>query len=163
MKTKQSQNPFKPDQVVTATKTFAYAGGVIHRGDRYRGSDQAVEENWSIFLAGELLPHELPPREEPPVFDHQPHVQVLPSIPPHRQVKSTVNAYFDGGFAPGSPGARSGRPSGFGSAITIGRIDDALDPRVRNHPEWFSWVERIVRPEDLDRLERAEQADQAKG
>ena len=60
MKTKQSQNPFKPDQVVTATKTFAYAGGVIHRGDRYRGSDQAVEENWSIFLAGELLPHELP-------------------------------------------------------------------------------------------------------
>ena len=61
-----------------------------------------------------------------------------------------------GGFAPGSPGAKSGRPSGYGSAVRIGQVFDVLTPIVRQHPEWFRWVERDVTLADLDRLERLE-------
>jgi len=31
-----------------------------------------------------------------------------------------------------------------------------LTPIVRQHPEWFRWVERDVTLADLDRLERLE-------
>jgi hypothetical protein len=51
-----------------------------------------------------------------------------------------------------------------GSAITIGRIFDALAPVVRQHPEhpeWFRWVERDVTLADIERLERLEEHDAA--
>ena len=84
-------------------------------------------------------------------------MHVVASIPPHRQVRSTVNVWFDGGFAPGSDGAKSGRPSGFGTAIMIGKIYDALSPHVRENPSFYRWVERDVLPEDLERLECIEE------
>jgi hypothetical protein len=61
MKTlRKDKNPFAPDQIVMATKTLAYEGGVIHAGEKYRGSDPAVEANWTAFVDADTLPHELP-------------------------------------------------------------------------------------------------------
>jgi hypothetical protein len=84
------------------------------------------------------------------------HVIIPPSIPPYRQVRSTVSAFWDGGHAPGSPGAKAGRPSGFGHALRIGQVLDVFSPVVRANPSWFVWVEREVSPADIERLERLE-------
>jgi hypothetical protein len=152
-------NPFQDLPTVTASKTFVGEEVVIHRGEKRAGNDPVVAKHHGAFLAGDLQPHELPNmwddlRDPPP--EHPPHVHIPPSIAPQRQVRSTVNVWFDGGFAPGSPGAKSGRPSGFGSAVRIGQIFDALAPVVRLHPEWFVWVERPVSLADIERIERLE-------
>jgi hypothetical protein len=38
---KKNRNPFAPDQVVNATRTFAWAGGVVHAARRSVGSPLA--------------------------------------------------------------------------------------------------------------------------
>lgn len=133
----------------------------IIRGEKRAGDDRVVEANHGAFLAGDLQPHQLPnPWDdvaEPP-HEH-PGVIIPPSIPPHRQVEAQVNVWYDAGHAPGSPGAKNGRPSGFGTAIRIGQVFDALSPVVRQHPDWFRWVARDVRLDDLERLERLERED----
>jgi hypothetical protein len=35
-----------------------------------------------------------------------------------------------------------------------GQLLDALHPIVRQHPDWFSWPERDVTPEDIEQLEK---------
>ena len=148
-----------PHKNYIAMQPLAGETRTVRMGDLLPGSDPFVVGNPESFF-DEATPVE----ERPSLYDllddpveHPPHVHVVASIPPHRQVRSTVNVWFDGGFAPGSDGAKSGRPSGFGTAITIGRIYDALGPAVRQHPERFRWVERDVLPEDLERLERIEE------
>jgi hypothetical protein len=105
---KKNQNPFAPDELVTATKTFAYEDGVVHAGQHYRGGDPAVVANWSAFEAGEKLPHELPNMwDAVPVPEHaSPLVPTVP-IAGHRQMRSMVDVFTDGGWAPGSAGSRS--------------------------------------------------------
>lgn len=133
-----------------------YAGGTIHRSERYRGGDPAVQACWSIFVAGELLPHELPPREEPPVFEHQPHVTIQElGIPGYRQVRCMVDVAAPKQWAPGSLGEKFGYPPAFGRALLVkDRVYDVLDDRVRQNPGWFRWCEREVTAEDVERLER---------
>ena len=167
MKTKLSRKPTNPYQdlpTVTAKETFLTETTTIRRGEKRAGNDPVVARHHGAFLAGDLQEHELPNPWDALIVDppeHPPHVHIPPSIPPHRQVESVVNVWFEGGFAPGTPGAKSARPSGFGSAIRQGQIFDALQPVVREHPEWFVWVKRPVMREDLDRLARLEEHDAA--
>jgi hypothetical protein len=153
--TKRKPKP-DPKKKYVAMQPIAGETRTVKTGDVLPGSDPFVIGNYESFF-DEATPAE----ERPSLWDlvddpveHAPHVHIPPSIPPYRQVRATVNVWFDGGFAPGSTGAKSGRPSGFGTAITIGKIYDALSPAVRQHPEWFRYIERDVLPEDLDRLDR---------
>ena len=155
---KKNQNPFKPDEVVRATRTFAYADGVVHAGEGYRGGDPVVEANWSAFVPGETLDQELenPWDTLPPPPEHTPEVAVQTiQIPPHRQVRSLVDVSAPLRWSPGSPGAKSGVPPPFArTQLRQGQLVDALHPIVREHVDWFSWPERQVLLEDIERLER---------
>jgi hypothetical protein len=155
---KKNQNPFKPDQVVRATRTFAWEGGVVHKGEKYRGSDPAVVEGWNAFVDGDTLDQELEnpwdTLPEPP--QHTPEVTVAANtIPPHRQVRCMVDASVPVQWAPDSPGSGSGTPPPFlRSQLRSGQILDVLSDVVSKNPSWFRWIERDVSPEDIERMEK---------
>lgn len=157
---KKNQNPFKPNQIVRATRTFAWSGGVVHKGEKYRGADPAVVAGWSAFVDGETLDQELenPFDVLPPPPEHAPPVQVqTTSIPIHRQVRCMVDASVPVQWAPKSPGAESGTPPPFiRSQLRSGQILDVLSDIVRKNPSWFRWPERDVSIEDIKRMERHE-------
>jgi hypothetical protein len=155
----KSKNPFRPDQVVKATKTFATDKHIVHVGEEYRGNDPIVVENWSAFVDAGTLDREMPNFWDtvPVPPDHRSPVQVQEqTIPVHRQVRSRVDMYWDGGYAPDSPGAKTGRPSGFGTALRMGQVLDVGDEIVRRNPSWFIWPEREVSAADVERLSRSE-------
>ena len=143
MKTKLSRKPTNPYQdlpTVTAKETFLTETTTIRRGEKRAGNDPVVARHHGAFLAGDLQEHELPnPWDalivDPP--DHPPHVHIPPSIPPHRQVESVVNVWFEGGFAPGTPGAKSARPSGL--------VARSARPDLRRTPARSSGASRVVR------------------
>ena len=157
---RKDQNPFGPDDVVRATRTFAWEGGVVHQGERLRGNDPAVDAGWSAFVSGDTLDHELenmweqmpePPSHAPPVT-----VQSI-TIPVHRQVVCHVDVSRQMQWAPDSPGARSdGTPPFAITELRRGQILDVLDERVSVHPEWFRWIERDVSHDDVERFHRFE-------
>lgn len=158
---KTNQNPFGVDQIVKATKTFAWSGGVVHQGETYRGSDPAVVAGWSSFVdASATLDQELPnvflELPEPPQFE--PAVVIQNSgIPPYRQVLCMVDTQVPVQWAPKSPGAESGAPPPFvRSLLRRGQILDVLSEVVRKNPSWFRWPERDVTLEDVERLEKLE-------
>jgi hypothetical protein len=70
---RKAGNPFKPDEIVKAERTFAYADGVVHVGERFRGGDPVVVANWSAFVPDETLPQEMENfwRDMPPPPDHR--------------------------------------------------------------------------------------------
>jgi hypothetical protein len=154
----KNRNPFAPDQVVKATRTFAWEGGVVHAGERFRGSDPAVVAGWSSFVDGEVLDSELenPFDVLPPPPEHAPPAQVqTTSIPVHRQVRCIVDAAVPLRWAPDSPGSKSGAPPPFlRSTLRAGQVLDVLSDVVRKNPSWFRWPARDVTPEDIERLER---------
>jgi hypothetical protein len=153
---RKNRNPFGKDEVVRATRTFAWSGGTVRAGEGYRGGDPVVEANWSAFVPGETLDQELenpwdalppPPQHAPPV-----HVQSS-SIPVHRQVRCIVDASVPMQWAPDGPGSRSGTPPPFlRSQLRQGQIFDVLDEHVRRNPGWFRWIERDVTAEDVERM-----------
>jgi hypothetical protein len=162
---RNKKNPFAPDQAVKATKTFGWEGGVVHAGDLYRGGDQTVEKNRSAFVDADTLPSEMPNMwdELPAPPDHRDStIQIgtnsLAHVSPERLVRARASFYFDAGWAPGSAGEKSGKPSGFGSAIAIGQLVEVSHPAVRANPGAFVFPEREVRPEDVERLTREEEA-----
>ena len=84
-------------------------------------------------------------------------------IRPHRQVRCLVDVAAPLAWSPGSPGAKSGTPPPFArSQLRQGQLVDALHPIVREHVDWFEWPSRHVLLEDIERLQRAERADEAK-
>jgi hypothetical protein len=157
---KSKKNPFGPTQAVKATRTFAWSGGVVHAGDLYRGGDPTVEKNWSAFVDAETLPSEMPNMwdELPPPPDHRDAtIQIgtspLAHVSPERLVRARASFYFDAGWAPGSAGEKSGKPSGFGSAIALGQLVEISNPVVRANPGAFVFPEREVTLADVERLE----------
>lgn len=157
MLSKKNRNPFASDQIVRAVRTFAHQDGVVHIGEQYRGGDPVVAANWSAFVPGETLDQELenPFDVLPPPPQHAPDVAVQTiQIPPHRQVRCTVDVAAPLAWSPGSPGARSGTPPPFARThVRRGQLLDALHPIVRQHPDWFRWPERDVLLEDIERME----------
>ena len=157
---KTKNAPFAPDQVVVATRTFATEDAVVHVGEEYRGGDPVVVENWTAFVDGDTLPSERPNFWEelpaPPELDHSAgfNIRVQPStgIPIHRQVRSKVDYFFPGQWAPGSAGERRGIPPPFGSALHKGQIKDVCDPLVAQHLDWFEWPRRDVTLQDVERM-----------
>ena len=156
----KTKSPFSPDEVVWSTMTFAWEGGVVRAGERFRGGDPVVEKNWSAFVGGEALDQELPNvfDELPPPPDHAPPAAVQTiSIPAHRQVHSLVAVSAPMRWSPDSPGAKSGVPPPFATTtLRQGQIVDALHPIVREHPSWFRWPARDVSLGDIERMERLE-------
>jgi hypothetical protein len=152
---------FEPDDRVRAIQSFATETRTIRSGDVLRGDDPLVvgtpewfelentpsEEARNIW--NEMPP---PPLHDPGVADRKIMVAPPNPIPVHRQVKSLVETWTDMGYAPGSPGEKSGRPSGFGSAVRAGQVFDVLDPLVARHPDWFQFPARGVTLEDVERL-----------
>ena len=43
----KNQSPFEAGQVVVAVRTFAWEGGTVRQGEKFRGGDQVVEANWT--------------------------------------------------------------------------------------------------------------------
>jgi hypothetical protein len=159
----KKRNPFDPSQPVKATRTFAWSGGVVHAGDLHRGGDLIVERNWTAFVDAGTLDSELPNmwNELPPPPDHldsaiQIGTSPLAHVAPERLVRARSSFYFDAGHAPGSPGAESGKPSGFGTAIAIGQLVEISAPVVRAHPEHFEFPTRQCTLADIERLTREE-------
>jgi hypothetical protein len=152
--------PFESKQIVVALRTFAWEGGVVRQGEKFRGGDSAVVANFSAFADGETLPSELenPFEALPPPPEHAPPVHVWStSIPVHRQVRCMVDASVPVQWTPDSPGARSGTPPPFiRSTLRAGQICDVLSDVVRKNPSWFRWDARDVSPEDIERMERNE-------
>jgi len=148
-----------PPKTMVAITTFGTQHGVVHEGDKFAGDDPLVLANPSWFCDADMPTHQRPniwtdmpaPPEQvaSPGFNVQ--VQDI-GIPPHRQVKSKVFAWTPAQWAPGSPGAKRGVPSPFGSAIRVGQILDVLDPRVRAHPERFEFPVRDVTIDDIERM-----------
>jgi hypothetical protein len=157
---KKNENPFEPDQIVRATRTFCWEGGVVHAGERFRGSDPAVVAGWTAFVDGDTLDQELenpfselPP---PPEFAEPAEVRSI-TVPARRQVVSRVDAAVPMQWAPGSPGATSGAPPAMARAsLRQGQIVDVLSDVVRTNPSWFRWPARDVTFEDIERMERLE-------
>lgn len=113
----KARSPFKADQIVVCSRTFAWEGGTVCQGEKLRGSDPVVEKNWTAFRDGETLPSEFenPFTTMPPPPEHAPPVQVQSSaIPVHRQVVSTVDLMLPVSWSPGSPAPRpTGRRHSF--------------------------------------------------
>jgi hypothetical protein len=159
------KKPDKPDpeHYYIALEPIAGEWRTVKQGERLRGDDPFVSGNPASFFDEQVPPEQRPNLwhlVQDPVSEPS-HVIIPPSVPPWRQVESTVDVYWDGGHAPGSPGAKSGRPSGFGTAIRLGQVFDVLSPIVRQNPNWFCFPRRDVRLEDVERLERLEGSDAA--
>ena len=156
----KTRSPFKADQVVVAVRTFAWEGGTVRQGEKFRASDQVVQANWTAFADGETLPSELenPWHVLPPPPEHEPPVQVGgTSIPIHRQVRSAVDVMLPVKWAPGSPGSETDRPPPFlRSQLRQGQILDVLSEPVRRNPSWFVWPQREVSAADVERMEQQE-------
>ena len=106
---KKNPNPFKPDQIVVALRTFAWEGGVVRKARSLRGGDPTVVANFSAFADGETLPSELenPFEALPPPPQHAaPPVDVRSiSIPVHRQVRALRRrCHGSGAMGAGYPG-----------------------------------------------------------
>jgi hypothetical protein len=155
---KKNRNPYGPDDRVRAWQSFGHATGTVCAGDVLRGDDPIVVEHHPWFE-----PVDTPTAErknvwlempEPP--QHAPEVAVETiQIPPHRQVRCLVDVAAPLAWSPGSPGAKSGVPPPFArTQLRQGQLVDALQPIVREHVDWFSWPERHVLLEDIERLER---------
>ena len=153
---KSKKNPFGPDQTVRATRTFACEQGTVRKGERYRGSDPIVQENWSAFVDGDTLDSELENEWEslPAPPEYPSPIITGTAIAPHRQVRSTVDVFMPMPWAPGSEGSRRRVPPPFGGALTRGKILDILDPIVVEHPSWFETITRELTPEDVARAQR---------
>jgi hypothetical protein len=160
MTSKLKKKPAGPDpaKMYVAIESIAGAERTVKMGEELPGSDPYVSGNPRSFIDASVPPEERPnfwhlvhdPEPEPP------RVIIPPGVPPWRQVESTVDVFWDGGFAPDSPGAKSGRPSGFGTAIRMGQVFDVLSSIVKQNPNWFCFPRRDVRIEDIERLERIE-------
>jgi hypothetical protein len=161
----KNKNPFTADQVVKATRTFATERDSVHVGDEFRGNDPVVERNWTAFVDAGTLPREMPnfwdevpvpPSPSPADVGIAIGTSPLAHVEPHRLVRATSSFWFDQGFAPGSVGEKSGRPSGFGWGIQIGQLLEITHPVVRQHPEAFVFPERPVTLEEVKRLSNEE-------
>jgi hypothetical protein len=146
------------NEILIATKTYATGDRVVHRGERLRASDPAVDLSCSV-------PDGTPESEWPNIWEempeppqHAPEIAVETiQIPPHRQVRSLVDVSAPLRWSPDSPGAKSGVPPPFArTQLRQGQLVDALHPIVREHVDWFSWPERHVLLEDIERLEQLE-------
>jgi hypothetical protein len=117
LKKKKTTNPFKADQVVRATRTFAWEGGVVRKGEKYRGGDPAVVAGWNAFVPGETLDQELenPWDALPPPPEHAPPVQFT-----GRCAASSTSRFRSNGRriapAPGAGRRRHSFAAPFGSA-----------------------------------------------
>jgi hypothetical protein len=146
-------------ETVVATMTFATQHRTVHEGDVFAADDQLVTSNPSWFADADTPTSELPnmwrdmpaPPEQvaSPGFNVQ--VQSI-QIPPHRQVRSKVDVWYPGKWAPGSAGEKSGVPPPFGTAIRVGQVFDIGHPLVREHPERFEFPVRDVTIEDVERM-----------
>jgi hypothetical protein len=154
----KSANKPDPEHYYIALEPIAGEWRTVKQGERLRGDDPYVSGNFRSLV------HEQMPPEERPNYWHlvadpvpePPHVIIPPSLPPWRQVQSTVDVYTDSGHAPGSPGAKSGRPSGFGTAIRDGQVFDVLLPDREAEPGLVLLsAARDVTFEDIEQLERA--------
>jgi hypothetical protein len=75
---------------------------------------------------------------------------IIPESPPiEEMVRCTTTFYLDAGYSPGS--SAPGRPplSGFGRGVQQGSLVRASDPVVRRYPQFFEWLPKPVRVEDL--------------
>ena len=149
----------KTPETVVAVTTFAMQNRLVRRGDKFAGDDPLVLTNPSWFADINTPTDELPNmcNEMPPPPQHEPSpgfdvtVQSI-LIPPHRRVRSRVDMWTPGRWAPGSPGEKRGGPPPVGSALRVGQILDIGDPRVRANPGHFEFVARDVTLEDVERL-----------
>jgi hypothetical protein len=83
------------------------------------------------------------------------------TIPLHRQFCSVGDVAVPMAWASGTPG---GAPPAFArTGLHRGQILDVLDDHVRQHPEWFTWIERDGTIEDVRRLERLDQEEKKDG
>jgi hypothetical protein len=161
---KKPTNPYGPDDRVRAWQSFAHATGTVRAGDVLRGDDELVRQHWPWFE-----PVDTPTAEKRNIWaempappDHrdskfQVGTNPLANVPPERLVRAKAFFWFDGGWAPGSPGEKSGKPSGFGWAINVGDLVEISNPVVRAHPEVFEFPRRDVTLADIERLTRDEE------
>jgi hypothetical protein len=158
---KKPPPPFPPDSTVFAITSFGYAGGTVHRGEKFRGDDPLVLGNPGWFADVNTPTAEVPnmwaEMEPPPAPVPSPgfnvQVQSVP-IPPHRRVRSKVFRWFPTSWAPGSPGEKRGVPPPFGSALKVGQILDIGDPLVAANPQDFEFIAREVSVEDIQRARK---------
>jgi hypothetical protein len=75
-------------------------------------------------------------------------------VPPERLVRATASFWVDAGWAPGSPGEKSGKPTGRGWGIQTGQLVEVTNPVVAQHPECFEFVRRTVTLADVERITR---------
>jgi hypothetical protein len=116
---KKSTNPYGPSDRVRAWQSFAHAAGTVRVGDVHRGDDEIVRQHWPWFQpvdtpTGEVknVWTEMP---APPTYTDDKIVigaNPLASVEPHRLVRARASFWFDQGYAPGSPGEKTGKPSG---------------------------------------------------
>jgi hypothetical protein len=158
---KKTTNPYGPDDRVRAWQSFGHATGTVRVGDVLRGDDPIVREHWPWFQPVDTPTGEVKNvwSEMPAPPDHRdPGIQIgtnsLAHALPERLVRATASFWFDGGWAPGSPGERSGKPSGRGWGINIGQLVSIDHPVVRAHPEAFVFPERPVTLADVERITR---------
>jgi hypothetical protein len=149
-----------PDRILVCTMDFGTTDRVVKRGERVRARDPIVGDGrW--FVDAETPESEWPNmwHELPAPPDHRATESAirigtspLANVPPHLLVRATSSFWFDGGWAPGSPGEKSGKRSGFGWAINVGQLVEISNPAVRAHPEHFEWPRRDVTLADVERL-----------
>jgi hypothetical protein len=144
--------PFPPDSTVIAITSFAYAGGTIHRGEKFHGDDPLVLSNPSWFADVNTptaeVPNEFRLMPSPP--EHRLSAagfNIQPGPQPGTMVRSTCHQYVDAGFAPGTKKGISG----FGTAVQKGQLVPITHPFVQKHPELFVWPERGVTTEDVEK------------
>jgi hypothetical protein len=162
LKTK-STNPYKPTDRVRASQSFGTATGTVREGDVFRGDDPIVVEHWPWFQPVDVPTHERKTiwTEAPGPPDHPAgdpsitiHTNSLAHVSPHRLVRATRSFWFDRGWAPGSPGEKSGKISGFWWGINVGQLVEVSSPVVAAHPESFEFPARTCTREDVERLAR---------
>ena len=151
MATLKKQKPSFPEgcSSVVAITSFSHEGGVVNTGDEFPGDHPLPAANPSWFCDAETPTKELPNTwtnlmPDPP--DHRPPARTSAPIPPERLVRSRASFWFDGGFAAGSLGEKSGKISGFGWGISIGQLVEITNSAVQAHPDCFEWPTRDVRP-----------------
>ena len=156
---KRNKCPFTAEQRVRAWQSFATEAGTIRAGDVLRGDDPVVLEHWRWFESVDTPTAEAKNfwSELPAPPDHrEPGIEIgtssLAHVPAERLVRAVSAFWFDQGWSPGSPGEKSGRPSGFGWGIQIGQLFEISNPVVKANPSAFVWPERPVTLADVERI-----------